>query len=213
MKLIFKTLIFSLAILAIGCKSEKSGASENSGKQEASRAGVKTIKEVFNDRIVLADGSSVPLPADKSVIFMVRHAETNPIAPGQNGNSRTLKEEGIERAEKLKNLFANVDLEGVLSTSYVRAAQTAKPLAESKGKGIFSYNHLGTGKVYDFAFSYGVGKRLFLVGHSDTVPAMIRELTLDENAYKGNISEDIYDSMFIVAGTKKGDCTATEYRF
>jgi len=106
-----------------------------------------------------------------------------------------------------------VDLEGVLSTSFVRAAQTAKPLSESKGKGIFSYNHLSTGKVYDFAFSYNLGKRIFVVGHSDIIPAMVRELTLDENIYKGNIPEDIYDTMFIVVGTKKGDCAATEYRF
>lgn len=209
MKLILKTIFFTAVVFAIGCKSEPA-------KEVDPRLSFGIVKEIQNDKIVLEDGTVKPLPTDKSVIFMVRHAETEVLPEGATKNendNRILNETGKVRAQKLSNLLTGTDLAGVLSTSYIRAAQTAEPLAKSKNLGILSYNSTNLGRVFDFAFSYDLGKRVCVVGHSNTVPDMVRELTGQDSVIVGNIEESIHDDLFVISGTGKGNCEVQRFRY
>lgn len=209
MKFILKTVLFTAIIFGVGCKSE-------SAKEVDPRLSLGVVKEIQNDKIVLEDGTEKPLPTDKSVIFMVRHAETEALPEGatQNQNdNRVLNETGKARAQKLSSLLSGTDLAGVLSTSYVRAAQTAEPLAKSKNLGILSYNSINLGRVFDFAFSYDLGKRVCVIGHSNTVPDMVRELTGQDSVIIGNIDESIHDDLFVISGTGKGKCEVQRFRY
>lgn len=205
MKFIFKTLIFSLAILAIGCKSEPK--IDENGNPIIDRASLKVVKEIDGSTLRFEDGSSKALATDKSVIVMVRHAETT-----GEGETRLLSEKGIKRANKLRTIFEKAELGAVMSTSKVRAAMTVKRSAEAKGLGIFSYSEVNTGRIYDYVFDYEKGKTFLIAGHSNTVPAMIHELTANPNK-PTNIKSDIHDDFFVLTGTGKGNCTVEQYRY
>ena len=60
-------------------------------------------------------------------IFIIRHCK----AEGQEENAN-LTSEGYTQASMLKNYFDNVQINKIISSPYVRAVQSIKPLAESK---------------------------------------------------------------------------------
>ena len=61
-------------------------------------------------------------------LILIRHCE----ASGQPPDA-ALTAEGIEQAERLKDFLADQPIDHVVSSAFVRARQTAQPLALSKG--------------------------------------------------------------------------------
>ena len=76
----------------------------------------------------------------KTTVYMVRHAES-PYAPGQE-RTRGLSEEGRKAAERVADLFADIDVHVIVSSPYARARETVRPLAERKGLDIVLYEEL-----------------------------------------------------------------------
>src|SRR5690606_17033120 len=101
--------------------------------------------------------------------------------------------EGRERARTLARLLADARLDAVHSTRYRRTQETAAPAAERLGLATAAYDPGGTE-----AFVAGLrarGGRHLVVGHSNTIPELVRALGGDPGA---PIDEDEYDRLYVL---------------
>ncbi len=140
----------------------------------------------------------LPLIFDKNkvakkttILYFVRHAEKADDGTRNPG----LTEEGMERAEKLARLMSSKNIDAVYSSPYKRTMLTGEPLAKQIGKRIMTYNPMDATSIFEI-IAKNEGKSVLLVGHSNTVPAMLN--LLDRNQEYSIIPEEEYDNLFKV---------------
>lgn len=141
--------------------------------------------------------------ASSQTVFLIRHAEKAQEPAGDP----VLSEAGTARAARLPVLFANALPAAVFSTQFQRTRLTAQPTAEAAGVPVTvlaidkdaadSYPQ----QVLAAICSLPDGAKALVIGHSNTVPAMV-------SAWAGEpvpeISEGEFDRLFMV---KLRDCT------
>lgn len=123
-------------------------------------------------------------------IYIVRHAEKS-VSPA---NDPDLTPEGKARAEALEKLLRKKDIQAIHSTNTRRTRQTAEPLALATGLPIQTYTNDSL-----LQFLYRVvdsEKNTLIVGHSNTVPRMLRELSLPATIQ--SIPDNDYDNLFVI---------------
>ena len=108
--------------------------------------------------------SSGQAPVTK--IFIVRHADRVP-------NADELTPAGLKRALELKRVLGQSKIDSIFSTDFTRTKKTAQPLATSRHLPIGIYSDATV--IIKRVFKYWAGKRVLIVGHSDTVDDLIRE--------------------------------------
>lgn len=122
-----------------------------------------------------------------SVIFIVRHCEK----AMESTDNPNLAEEGKKRATHLAEILKNTGIEAVYSTNYKRTMQTAEPLATALKITPNAY------EPREAAFGEMLrksGKKVLVVGHSNTVPDLLNQLTGTKN-YQPN---DGYGDLWVV---------------
>ena len=142
-----------------------------------------TIRHVLRTLLIAAlgwilAGPSAAEPAGRTVVYIVRHAEkaTEPRRdPG-------LTPAGAERAEALAAVLANARLTGIVTSQFKRTRATATPVAAATGveslvvryrPGDFEAHGAAVASASRERFRGGV---VLVVGHSDTVPAIVNAL-------------------------------------
>lgn len=137
--------------------------------------------------------------APTTTVILVRHAERPP------GQDPELNELGRARAESLRVALTRAQVDAILHTQFKRTQQTAQPLAVSKGITPIEVRASGTeaqhaadviARLNAFA-----GKTVVYVGHSNTVPAVIRALGIDPPP---PIADSEHAHFFIVTRVGKG---------
>ncbi len=125
---------------------------------------------------LLAALTFIPLTAQEdentTVYFLIRHAEKDRSNP--NEKNPNLTQDGMARALKWAEVLSTIKLDAVYSTNYNRTKQTAKPTAIKQGLEVVLYNPR-TLNIDDFKASTK-GKKVLIVGHSNTTPAMVNKL-------------------------------------
>ncbi|RUO62087.1 SixA phosphatase family protein [Pseudidiomarina insulisalsae] len=135
--------------------------------------------------LLMSGGAS--LMAAEFTVYVVRHgekavAESNP----------PLNEKGQERARALAKLMAKVELQAVYSTPYRRTEQTVAPLAQAKGLNIQSYR---AGEAEQLVRQLREqGENALVVGHSNTVPGLVRSL----GGSSEELTEQHYGDLFVL---------------
>ena len=122
-----------------------------------------------------------------SVIFIVRHCEK----AMESTDNPNLAEEGKKRAAHLAEILKNTGIEAVYSTNYKRTMQTAEPLATVLKITPTAY------EPREAAFGEMLrksGKKVLVVGHSNTVPDLLNQLSGTKN-YQPN---DGYGDLWVV---------------
>lgn len=76
----------------------------------------------------------------KTTTYIVRHAESPFIF--EQEKTRGLSEEGLVDSKKIADIFKDVEVDCIVSSSYRRAIQTVKYLAEQKGLSIIEFDEL-----------------------------------------------------------------------
>ncbi|WJH36633.1 histidine phosphatase family protein [Paenibacillus sp. CC-CFT747] len=76
----------------------------------------------------------------KTILYFVRHADS-PYVPGKE-HTRGLSAAGAAASRQIAERLKDLPVDGVVSSSYVRAVQTVQPLAESRGLPIREYEGL-----------------------------------------------------------------------
>ncbi len=143
-----------------------------------------------------APGSGAPAPASVRTIIVVRHAEAE---ASQHGGDPALTADGRTRALELARVLGDTQLRSVFTTHYQRSLQTAAPLPRHAGdKPTVLDDVAGTLRALR---GEPWGTTALVVGHSNTVPDLIRGLT-------GQALPDsepiIFDRMWIVTMTRDG---------
>ena len=138
-------------------------------------------------------------------IYLVRHAEKST----EPTNDPHLTKEGKQRAETLKDLLKNKNINAIFSTQTNRTIQTTTPLGRLINIPI---QHYGNDSLPGFLLSViSSNKNVLIVGHTNTLIPMIGSLNLPY-AIK-NIADNDYANLFIikVKGGKAIKITETTY--
>lgn len=181
-------LSISLTLLFINCK-----------KETITKIQTVVQKDTVYVNVTIRDTVSIPaLISDTTTTCIVmRHAEKETV-----GSDPALNADGLLRAEELKRILGNVAVNSVYCTPFVRTRQTVQPLATDKGLKVIEYS---SSKPYSQLvkeiLAANRGKVVVIVGHSNTVPEILK--VLSNNTYTVTIEESQFDNLFIVSRPDK----------
>jgi len=146
-----------------------------------------------------------------TTVLVVRHAER----AREEGRDPALAPEGVARAEALAVALADAGVTAIYATPYRRTRETAAPLAARFGLEIRATPVAGgieahAREVARRVVAENPGGVVLVVGHSNTVPAIVRELT---GLSVPELSEDAYGDLFIVQLPGEGKARLIRARF
>ncbi|HEV8409496.1 MAG TPA: histidine phosphatase family protein [Gemmatimonadaceae bacterium] len=123
----------------------------------------------------IAAAASVSAQSPTTVVILVRHAE-KAVTPVEDP---PLTEAGVVRAYALASALLHMNVQAVIVTELTRTRETARPFAEANGVKIETV-HTGGGEAHARAVAAAVrahaGQTVLVVGHTNTIPAIIAEL-------------------------------------
>jgi broad specificity phosphatase PhoE len=158
----------------------------------------------------VALAAALPARAQKAV-FVVRHAEKI------SDKDERLSPAGHERAAHLASMLKDAGITAIYATNTERAQDTARPLAERLGLKITIYDTGGgmSGRVDSRAFVEALrrehaGDIVLVVGHSNTVPDLLRTLGCPQAV---TLAPAEYDNLFIVVPKASGPATLLRLRY
>ena len=152
-----------------------------------------------------------------TTVFLVRHAERATSPP----EDPPLQEAGITRSQELAHILGKAGIKAIYTSQFLRTKQTAEPLAKHLGIASIvlpikmsssnpravsqeSINELAE-RIYQKA-----GENALIVGHSNTVPEVIRALGGDVIP---TIGETEFDDLFVVTVYEKGKSRVTNLKY
>lgn len=191
-------LLLSVGLTLFFCNCKKDTSPE-----------VQTVIERDTVYVEVHDTTTIPaLISDTTTTFIVmRHAEKE-----STGTDPNLDSDGILRAEELRRILSNVPVNAIYSTPLNRTRQTVQPMATEKGITVSEYP---TTKPYAELISEikttRRGKVVVLVGHSNTVPDILKELS--KNSFSVTITDSQYDNLFIVSLPEKLSPTVQHLKY
>lgn len=142
--------------------------------------------------------ASLAQPAPQTLVYIVRHGEKASEPRRDPGLTRA----GEARATALAERFADADLTGIVTSNFSRTRATARPLAKAAGiepvviryrPGDFESHGRAVAEEIRMRFA---GGSVLIVGHSDTVPWIVRALGGPEMEQLCEATE--YASLFIL---------------
>lgn len=136
------------------------------------------------------------LQATTTVIF-VRHAEKALIPADNPGLTEAGKNRAAELARQLVDADVVAGVDAIYSTSYRRTEETVQPVATALGLPITPYDAQNTETIMDTIVKDHKGKIVLVVGHSNTVPALIGNMGASKKVPE--INENEYDNIYIVS--------------
>jgi broad specificity phosphatase PhoE len=132
-------------------------------------------------------------------IILLRHAEKD-ASPTADKVNPELSAEGKRRAQRLVKVVNKYKPGAIYSSDFIRTRATVAPLAEKRKLSPQVYDHRKLKELADLIMS-GKIKRLVVVGHNTTTPALVNML-LGQEKYKP-LAESEYDKIFVVKIKKK----------
>ncbi len=132
-----------------------------------------------------------PVAFAQRLVFVVRHAERAD-AGMQAQTDPPLSAAGEARAQKLAAMLADAGVKDILATEFKRTQDTAKPLAMKTGVAVEQVDSKDTALLIA-RIKLHPNSVVLVVGHSNTVPAILKALVGVEVAIA-----DEYDNLFVV---------------
>jgi len=134
--------------------------------------------------------------ATTTVIF-VRHAEKAAMPADNPGLSPAGQRRVAELTRQLVDADVVAGVDAVYSTPYRRTEETARPVADALSLPINSYDAADTEAIMEHIVKVHKGKVILVVGHSNTVPALIGNMGASKRVPE--IAEDEYDNIYSVS--------------
>lgn len=139
-----------------------------------------------------------------TTVYLVRHAE-KAVAPAADP---PLTEAGTKRAEDLVRKLSKAGVQTILTSQFLRTKHTAEPLAKQLGitAAVVPVKMAGRELAPDYLKDMAEratsgGGNALIVGHSNTVPELIKALGGD---IVPTIDDATYDDLFVVTVYAKG---------
>jgi phosphohistidine phosphatase SixA len=169
--------------------------------------------------VVLAQACAVsqsprvaPASAVATTIVVVRHAEKSTDDP----RDPTLTAAGQQRAIALASVLKDAGVTAIYTTQYKRNRQTAEPLAQQLGISLIERPiNAANSTTYAQDLAHEIlttnsGKSVLVVGHSNTVPDIVRALS---GSVVPPITDPEYDHIFIITLPGSGPPRLMQLRF
>jgi broad specificity phosphatase PhoE len=168
--------------------------------------GMNSMSKHVSWSLVVLGMMTSSLHAQRAVI-LVRHAEKE-----AGTGDVPLSSVGKKRAEALVRAMKDADIEAIYTTTWSRTKQTAEPLAKSLNL---------TPKIADVreppaAFALRLQREfaeqtVLIVGHSDTVPALIDAIAKRKVGVTIGVGE--FDNIFILLPKRDGSWSVVRARY
>jgi broad specificity phosphatase PhoE len=126
----------------------------------------------------------------QEAVYVVRHAER-----ADQSSDPPLSAKGAERARRLAEMLKDARITHVFTTDLRRTIETASPLRGVVHTRSQQIPAADTQALVHQVTSLGPRDRALVVGHSNTVPAILRGLHVVESIM---IADEEYDNLFIV---------------
>lgn len=124
----------------------------------------------------------------QTTVMLLRHAD-------RDGSLDALSPAGLVRAQELVHVLEKAGLQAIIRSEFTRTQQTAAPLAMATGLTPIVIAASDIQAVVDEIHSNQRGRRVLVVGHSNTMPSIIAGLggpTLPD------INENEFDNLFVM---------------
>jgi len=134
--------------------------------------------------------------AAQQTVFVVRHAERADTAAGAAPTMAAdpeLSDAGRARAESLAAALEDAEVVAIFATEFKRTQATAAPLAKALGLQVTTISSKEPAKLIQAVKS--AGGNVLVVGHSNTVPAIVKDLGV---AAPITVGDAEYDNLFVV---------------
>lgn len=157
--------------------------------------------------MVIAVAYFVTFRRQVTTVVLVRHAE-KVIDP--NNPDVDLSPAGQTRAQELARIFGDAGITAIYATQYKRTQETVKPLADKLGVPVNVVNSKDTADLLVKIRAANSGQTVFVAGHNNTVPEIIRALGGPEYP---TIPESEYDNLFIVTVYRTGQAKVVKMKY
>ena len=148
----------------------------------------------------------IPLRASaQQAIYLVRHAEQV-----QSADDPPLTEAGQQRARALASFLRDAGITAVYSSQAQRTRQTAQPMAGALGVQVQQVPRENTAELIARVRKEEPRGRVLVVGHSETVPQILKALGHPEEL---TIDRTDYDNVFVVVPNGTAPPTVLRQRF
>ena len=134
--------------------------------------------------------------AAQQTVFVVRHAEPADTAAGAAPTMAVdpeLSDAGRARAESLAAALKDARVVAIFATEFKRTQATAAPLAKALGLQVTTISSKEPAKLIEAVKT--AGGSVLVVGHSNTVPAIVKDLGV---AAPITVGDAEYDNLFVV---------------
>src|SRR5262245_33696387 len=173
-------------------------------KWRAKAIGVMVLLMLFVMFFSCADEVS----AQTTTVILVRHAEK----AAEPASDPGLTADGERRARDLAQLARDAGVTAAITTQFARTRATAQPLASALGITPEVVDARGATHVQDVAAAIRkhIGQVVLVVGHSNTIPAIIAALGA---AQPPPICDPEYDNVYIVTLPSSGSARIIRARY
>ncbi len=132
----------------------------------------------------------------QQMVYLVRHGQKL-----DDGKDPSLSPAGEARAARLAAMLSASGVNAIYTTQFQRTRQHAAPLARALAISPVIVSANDTAGLLDKIASHGADGIVLVVGHSNTVPAILRGL-----GYGGEvkIDEAEFDNLFVLVPKDKG---------
>jgi phosphohistidine phosphatase SixA len=143
----------------------------------------------------------------KTIIYLVRHAEKD------TGNNPGLTQKGMQRSGALMRLLADKRVSRIYVTQYRRTQLTADSLSRQMHIDTVHYfaDTTGNDLVSKINEKKDWGKTILIVGHSNTIPNLVRKLGITYYITRV-IPDNEFDNLYMITYKKHiPKLTVTKY--
>ncbi len=153
------------------------------------------VLSIENGSIYTSSSESLPISSwhsdERLILFLLRHAEKD------FGPDPDLTREGLQRANRLRDILQKVPFSSIFASPTQRTQQTASPLAEKQNLKVQVYNPLLQIPLVRKLRESDADRNVLMVGHMNTVPMLMNYL-VGEDRYT-HIPYNEYDHLFVVS--------------
>ncbi len=167
------------------------------------------VKTIANNKVTFVDGTSydIPAAAGSTSFFLLRHAEKE-----KEGENPGLTAAGTKRAERLADIFKSENLDRVYTTFFQRTIKTIEPVTNMMGIFYNAYQPNDMKTFSETILKNDQGKKVLIVGHSNTTMTLINLLSFQPNKYQ-TIPETEFDHLYLVQISAKGERTVVKMKY
>jgi broad specificity phosphatase PhoE len=148
---------------------------------------------------------------EKTTIILIRHAEKDTSVAGSTAMQADppLSDKGLLRAGKLVETLSLYSIDSIFSTNFNRTRTTVIPIANKFGIHILNYDPKTQAQFAEHLKAVH-GKTILVVGHSNTIPALVN-LLIGTSKY-ASLADNEYDKIWIL-NSENGIFTESQIQY